>query len=128
MAGPSGIYYIPDSKPRCGCHHDDQYADGTYGGYLEGVVSTARQKTIIGLGLFLAGLPVLLLAAMYAFHMLAVYQEARIRSYLTSSGDAYYMTSMLHKFNENISFWGNSGNDVLEGLPEFNKAYVFPIF
>lgn len=77
------------------------------------------KKTIIGLGLFLAGLPVLLLAAMYAFHMLAVYQEARIRSYLTSSGDAYYMTSMLHKFNENISFWGNSGNDVLEGLPEF---------
>lgn len=83
------------------------------------------KKTIIGLGLFLAGLPVLLLAAMYAFHMLAVYQEARIRSYFTSSGDAYYMTSMLHKFNENISFWGNSGNDVLEGLPEFNKAYVF---
>ena len=83
------------------------------------------KKTIIGLGLFLAGLPVLLLAAMYAFHMLAVYQEARIRSYLTSSGDAYYMTSMLHKFNENISFWGNSGNNVLEGLPEFNKDYVF---
>lgn len=77
------------------------------------------KKTIIGLGLFLAGLPVLLLAAMYAFHMLAVYQEARIRSYFTASGDAYYMTSMLHKFNENISFWGNSGNDVLEGLPEF---------
>ena len=83
------------------------------------------KKTIIVLGLFLAGLPVLLLAAMYAFHMLAVYQEARIRSYFTASGDAYYMTSMLHKFNENISFWGNSGNDVLEGLPEFNKAYVF---
>lgn len=83
------------------------------------------KKTIIGLGLFLAGLPVLLLAAMYAFHMLAVYQEARIRSYLTSSGDAYYMTSMLHKFNENISFWRNSGNNVLEGLPEFNKDYVF---
>ena len=77
------------------------------------------KKTIIVLGLFLAGLPVLLLAAMYAFHMLAVYQEARIRSYFTASGDAYYMTSMLHKFNENISFWGNSGNDVLEGLPEF---------
>ena len=38
VADPSGIYYIPDSKPRCGCHHDDQYADGTYGGCLEGVV------------------------------------------------------------------------------------------
>lgn len=83
------------------------------------------KKTIIGMWLLFTAGPVLVLTAMYAFHMLAVYQEARIRSYLTSSGDAYYMTSVLHKFNENISFWGNSGNDVLEGLPEFNKAYVF---
>lgn len=83
------------------------------------------KKTIIGVWLLFAGLPVLLLTAMYAFHMLAVYQEARIHSYLTASGDAYYMTSMLRKFNENILLWGNSGNNVLEGLPEFNKDYVF---
>lgn len=83
------------------------------------------KKTLICLWMLFAVVPVLLLAGMYALHMLEVYQEARIRSYLTASGDANYMTSMLHKFNENISFWGNSGNDVLEGLPEFNKAYVF---
>ena len=83
------------------------------------------KKTIIGMWLFFTVAPALLLTAKYAFHILPTYQEARIRSYFTASGDAYYMTSMLHKFNENISFWGNSGNDVLEGLPEFNKAYVF---
>ena len=83
------------------------------------------KKTIIGVGLFLVGLPVLLLAAMYAFHMLAVYQEARIRSYLSHSGDANYMTAMLHKFNENILLWGNSGKDVVGGLPEFNQDYIF---
>ncbi len=83
------------------------------------------KKTLICLWMLFAVVPVLLLTAMYAFHMLAVYQEARIHSYLTSSGDAYYMTSMLHKFNENILLWGNSGNDVLEGLPDFNKDYIF---
>ena len=83
------------------------------------------KKTIIGLWLCLAGLPALLLAAMYAFHMLAVYQEARIRSYFTASGDANYMTSMLHKFNQNILLWGNSGKDVVGGLPEFNQDYIF---
>ena len=83
------------------------------------------KKTIIGMWLLFTAGPVLVLTAMYALHMLEAYQEARIRSYLSHSGDANYMMAMLHKFNENISFWGNSGNDVLEGLPEFNKAYVF---
>lgn len=83
------------------------------------------KKTIIGVWLLLAGLPVLLLTAMYELHILVVYQEERIRDFLSRSGNAYYMTSMLHKFNENILLWGNSGNNVLEGLPEFNKDYIF---
>lgn len=83
------------------------------------------KKTIIGMWMLFTVLPVLLLAAMYALHILVVYQEERIRDFLSRSGNAYYMTSMLHKFNENILLWGNSGNNVLEGLPEFNKDYVF---
>ena len=83
------------------------------------------KKTIACVWLLFAGLPVLLLTAMYALHMLEAYQEARIRSYLTNSGDANYMTSMLHKFNENILLWGNSGRDVVGGLPEFNRDYIF---
>lgn len=83
------------------------------------------KKTLICLWMLFAVVPVLLLAGMYAFHMLEVYQEARIRSYLTASGDANYMTSMLHKFNENILLWGNSGKDVVGGLPEFNQDYIF---
>lgn len=83
------------------------------------------KKTLICLWMLFAVVPVLLLAGMYALHMLEVYQEARIRSYLTASGDANYMTSMLHKFNENILLWGNSGKDVVGGLPEFNQDYIF---
>lgn len=83
------------------------------------------KKTLICLWMLFAVVPVLLLAGMYAFHMLEVYQEARIRSYFTASGDANYMTSMLRKFNENILLWGNSGKDVVGGLPEFNQDYIF---
>ena len=83
------------------------------------------KKTIIGMWLFFTAAPALLLTVKYAFHMLVSYQEARIRSYFTASGDANYMTSMLHKFNQNILLWGNSGRDVVGGLPEFNQDYIF---
>ena len=83
------------------------------------------KKTIIGMWLLFMVGPVLLLAAMYELHVLVVYQEERIRSFLTRSGDANYMTAMLHKFNQNILLWGNSGKDVVGGLPEFNQDYIF---
>ena len=82
------------------------------------------KKTIIGVWLLFTAGPVLLLTA-NALHMLEAYQEARIRSYLSNSGDANYMTALLHKFNENILLWGNSGKDVVGGLPEFNQDYIF---
>ena len=124
VADPSGIYYVPDSQPWCSRHHDGQYADRTYGGCLEGVVSTACEKDDYRHVAAFYG-RVLVLTAMYALHMLEAYQEARIRSYLSHSGDANYMTAMLHKFNENILLWGNSGKDVVGGLPEFNQDYIF---
>ena len=83
------------------------------------------KKTIIGLWLFFTAAPALLLTVKYAFHLLETYQEARIRSYFTASGDANYMTVMLRKFNENILLWGNSGKDVVGCLPEFNQDYIF---
>ena len=83
------------------------------------------KKTIIGVWLFFTAAPALLLTVKYAFHMLVPYQEARIRSFFTASGDANYMTSMLHKFNQNILLWGNSGKNVVGVLPEFNQGYIF---
>lgn len=83
------------------------------------------KKTLTCVWLFFTAGPVLLLTARYALHMLATYQEARIRSFFTGTGDAYYMTAVLRKFNENILLWGNSGKDVVGGLPEFNQDYIF---
>ena len=53
------------------------------------------------------------------------YQEERIRAFLSASGDGFYMTSMLRTLSKNILLIGNSGNDVLGRLPEFNRDYVF---
>ncbi len=53
------------------------------------------------------------------------YQEARIRSFLSASGDGFYITSMLRAFSKDILFIGNSGNDVIGSLPEFNRDYIF---
>ena len=50
---------------------------------------------------------------MYTFHLLAEYQEARIRSFFSASREGFYLTSMLRTFSKDILFVGNSGNDVI---------------
>lgn len=67
----------------------------------------------------------MILPIMYVFHLLEKYQEERIRAFLSASGDGFYMTSMLRTLSKNILLIGNSGNDVLGRLPEFNRDYVF---
>lgn len=70
-------------------------------------------------------LPVVLLAVMYTFHLLEIYQMERIRSFLSASGDGFYITSMLRTLCKDIALIGNSGNDVIGSLPEFNRDYIF---
>ena len=57
------------------------------------------KKTIIGMWLLFTAGPVLVLTAMYALHMLEAYQEARIRSYLSHSGDANYIDRKSTRLN-----------------------------
>ena len=83
------------------------------------------KRTIISLWAVFMLLPMMLLFVMYTFHFLKDYQEARIRSFLTASGDGFYITSMLRTFSKDILFIGNSGNDVIGSLPEFNSDYIF---
>lgn len=70
-------------------------------------------------------LPIILLFSMYAFHMLAAYQEARIRAWLFATGDASYMSNILRSLCTDIAFIGNSGKDVVGTLPDFNSDYIF---
>ena len=83
---------------------------------------------IISLWAVFMFLPIMLLFVMYTFHLLAEYQEARIRSFFSASGEGFYLTSMLRTFSKDILFVGNSGNDVIGSLPEFNSDYIFSIF
>ena len=83
------------------------------------------KRTIVGLWAVFLLLPMMILPIMYVFHLLEEYQEERIRAFLSASGDGFYMTSMLRTLSKNILLIGNSGNDVLGRLPEFNRDYVF---
>lgn len=70
-------------------------------------------------------LPIIILFSMYALHMLAAYQEARIRAWLFATGDASYMSNILRSLCTDIAFIGNSGKDVVGTLPDFNSDYIF---
>lgn len=43
----------------------------------------------------------------------------------SASGEGAYLTSILRTFSKDILFVGNSGNDVIGSLPEFNSDYIF---
>lgn len=92
---------------------------------LKGGFKIPVKRTIVSLWSVFLALPVVLLFAMYTFHWLAEYQEARIRSWLSASGDGSYPISMLRAFSKDILLIGNSGNDVIGSLPEFNSDYIF---
>lgn len=92
---------------------------------LKGWFKIPVKRTILTLWSFLLMVPVMLLLAMYSFHWLAEYQEARIRSWLSASGEESYLISMLRDFGKDILLLGNSGNDVIGSLPEFHSDYIF---
>ena len=92
---------------------------------LKGWFKISVKKTIVSLWAVFMFLPIMLLFVMYTFHLLAEYQEARIRSFFSASGEGFYLTSILRTFSKDILFVGNSGNDVIGSLPEFNSDYIF---
>lgn len=92
---------------------------------LKGWFKIPVKRTIVSLWAVFMFLPIMLLFLMYTFHLLKEYQEARIRSFLSASGDGFYITSMLRAFSKDILLIGNSGNDVIGSLPEFNRDYIF---
>lgn len=69
--------------------------------------------------------PVALLLAMYNLHLLAGYQEARLKAFFAQSGDAFYMTNILRTFTGNLEMFGRSSNDVMGMLQDINSDYIF---
>lgn len=92
---------------------------------LKGWFKLPVKRTLVCLWSLFLLLPIGILYVMYSFHMMAEYQEARIRAFLLADGDGYYMTSILRAFCDDIPLVGNSGNDVVGSLPNFNSDYIF---
>lgn len=83
------------------------------------------RKTIACLWSAFLLLPALLLFILCAFDFLRTYQTDRLRNFFMASGEVSYVTSLLRAFGRNVVMFGNSGEDVIGRLPEFNRDYIF---
>lgn len=92
---------------------------------LKGWFKVPVKRTVAVIWSIFGILPMILLFIMYTFHMLAEYQEARLRAWLLSEGEASYLINALRSLCRDTAFVGNSGKDVIGTLPEFNSDYIF---
>lgn len=83
------------------------------------------KRTLIGLWTTVLILPVTILGMMYSFHLLRWYQEERIRSFLSGSGDGFYITDIIRTLLKKVQWMGSSEAQVIGNLPEFNGDYIF---
>lgn len=83
------------------------------------------KKTTAILWSVLMIVPIISLFLMYFLHLLYPYQEARIRAFFLAEGDANYITNRIRAFNNNITLFGESGNDVFGSIPNINSDYIF---
>lgn len=92
---------------------------------MKGWFNVSHKKAIISVWVSFMLLPATLLFVMYKLRLLATYQIERIDSFLSASGDGFYLTSLLRTLRTNIQMVGNSGTNVIDSLPEVNGDYVF---
>lgn len=92
---------------------------------LKGWFNVSAKKAVVMLWTGFLVLPLIMFYFMFTFHMLAPYQEARVQSFLTQSGEGNYITGTLRNFGKNIALWGSSGNDVIGHIPNYNSDYIF---
>ncbi|MDE6529857.1 MAG: FtsW/RodA/SpoVE family cell cycle protein [Lachnospiraceae bacterium] len=92
---------------------------------IKGWFKIPIKRTLVILCAVLVILPMILLLFMYTFHLLAAYQEARIRAWLFATGDASYLSNILRSLCTDIAFIGNSGKDVMGTIPDCNSDYIF---
>lgn len=83
----------------------------------------AKQKTIGILWGSFVGLPLVALLVMYVGQFLPEYQLERIRSVWSGTETNAFM-SVLHSIMETNKWFGNSGIEITETLPEYNTDYI----
>lgn len=70
-------------------------------------------------------LPIGGLTTAYVLELLETYQIARIRSFLSGSGDANYITNILRENFRESGLLGAGSQDAVAYLPNFNSDYIF---
>ena len=84
-----------------------------------------RKISIISIWSVFLLLPIIWLFAMYETHMLAPYQEARIKTWLLCTPSEVDMISQIRLYTKSIPAFGSGGADIIGTLPDLNRDYVF---
>lgn len=93
---------------------------------IKGWFKVPVKRTIAVIWMAFGILPIILLFSMYALHMLAAYQEARIQAWLSASGDANYLSAAIRSlWCQDIALIGNNGKDVMSLIPDIDGVNVF---
>lgn len=90
---------------------------------LKGWFKVPVKKTLAILWAAFGIAPVIMIFVMYAFHMLAAYQEARLQAWLTAS-DSYLLNIYKLHFQD-IVWIGSNGRNVSEMIPGASSYNVF---
>ena len=70
-------------------------------------------------------LPIIILFVMASLHMFADYQMARLRSWLSLSGESSYMITQIRAYTNDVNLFGKSAKDIIGQIPDLNRDYVF---
>ena len=84
-----------------------------------------KRAALIGLWTAFLLLPFVSLFGLYSLHLLADYQEARIRSWLLPNQEEGYVLSVIREYTQNVPMFGKSQKDILGYLPDLNRDYIF---
>lgn len=84
------------------------------------------KKVLIGIWSVFALLPLCSVPVMMTFHLLAVYQEDRLRVFLSgSTSEQGYLTRIVRECSRGAALVGTNGKDVIGSVPEINSDYIF---
>lgn len=90
----------------------------------KGWFTVSEKKSVAGLWLLFAVIPVAGFFGVYSEKVLKLYQKERVSAFFSTSGDTAYLTRTLRSLLESSRLIGSNGADVSRTLPAFNGDYI----
>ena len=91
---------------------------------IKGWIKVPKIPAIASMWAFFAVIPVVCLAIMYRFGLLAQYQMDRIRAMLNTDSEAYYTIKMVRDITKSVRQPGKASSEIIGVLPNPDSYYI----